>query len=184
MESADGAIEVVIVTGPVGSGKSTVADVMRWTLVDQGVTCAAIDMDALRMVSPSPPADPFGEEIGYRNLASVWPNLVEAGVRAVMIATVVEDRAHSLAELRRAMPGGTVTIVRLNVPMDLVHARLTRRERTDHDRAWHLNRAPELQGIMERGAVEDVLVEVGDRTPEEVAAEIIERLGLAKPSGS
>jgi adenylylsulfate kinase-like enzyme len=179
MEAANGAIEVVIVTGPVGAGKSTVADVMRWTLVDQGVTCAVIDMDALRMVAPYPPGDPFGERIGHRNLASIWPNLVDAGVRAVMIATVVEDRAHSLAAHRAAMPGGKVTIVRLNVPMDLVKERLAHRERTPDDLAWSLNRAPELQGIMERGAVEDLLVEVGERTPEEVAEEIIARLGLA-----
>jgi adenylylsulfate kinase-like enzyme len=177
-------IPIVIVTGPVGSGKSTVADAMRWTLVDLGVACAAIDMDALRMVSPSPPGDPFGEVLGYRNLASVWPNLIEAGTRVVMIATVVEDRAHSLAEFRKALPGGAVTIVRLNTPMDLIHERLTRRERTEYDRAWHLNRAPELQGIMERGEVEDVLIEVGDRTPEDVAAEIIAHLGLARSISS
>lgn len=175
---------MVVVTGPVGSGKTTVVECLRWALVDLGVTCAAISQDVLRMVSPEPVGDPFGEELGYRNLASVWPNLVEAGATVVLIATVVEDRADSLARLGAVLPDGEITIVRLHVPMDLVHARLRHRERTPHGLAWHLSRSVELQDIMEAGAVEDVLIEVGPRTPEEVAAEIIRHLELGRRAGS
>ena len=175
---------VVVLTGPVGSGKTTVVECLRWALVDLGVTCAAVSQDALRMVSPEPVGDPFGEELGYRNLASVWPNLVRAGATVVLIATVVEDRAHSLARLGAALPGSKITIVRLAVPLDLVHARLRHRERTPSDLAWHLARSVELQQIMEARAVEDLLIEVGTRTPEDVAIEIIRRLDLGSPVGS
>jgi predicted kinase len=88
----------------------------------------------------------------------------------------VENRAQR-AEYERAMPGTDVTIIRLNVPLAVIVRRLEGRE-SDASIDWYRHRAPELQGIMERGEVEDVLIDVGERTPREVAAEIADRMGL------
>jgi adenylylsulfate kinase-like enzyme len=173
-------IPVVVITGPVGAGKSTVTEAIQEELAACGVTCAAIDQDYLRMVQPTPPGDRFGSQLGYRNLAAIWPNLLEAGVRVAVIADVVEDRAQSLAAYGAAMPGGTITIVRLDVPMPLILERLVPRERTPDGLAWSQSRAPELQAIMEAGAVEDILVNVGERTPREIAREIIDRVGIVQ----
>jgi predicted kinase len=171
-------IPVVVITGPVGAGKSTVTEAIQEELATRGVTCAAIDQDYLRMVQPTPPGDRFGSQLGYRNLAAIWPNLIEAGVRVVVIADVVEDRAQSLAAYGAAMPGGAITIVRLDVPIPLILERLVPRERTPDGLAWSQSRAPELQAIMEAGKVEDLLVDVGGRSPTEVAREIIDRVGV------
>ena len=171
-------IPLIVITGPVGAGKTTVADTMQLHLAHRGIVTAFIDQDALRMVQPTPPGDRFGAQLGYDNLAAIWPNLVRAGVQVVVIADVVEDRQESRCAYLTAMPGAEPTIVRLNVPMNLVFSRLRHRERTPQDLAWSLNRAPELQEIMEAGAVEDLLIDVGQRSPEEIANEIIDRLGL------
>jgi chloramphenicol 3-O-phosphotransferase len=135
-----------------------------------------IDQDYLRWVYPEPDGDPFAAQLGYRNLAAIWPNLRDVGVSCVVIADVVEDRLQR-AEYERAMPGTAVTIIRLDVPMPLIVRRLEGRE-SDTSIDWYRHRAPELHGIMERGQVEDMLIDVGERAPHEVAAEIAERMGL------
>jgi predicted kinase len=171
-------VPVIVITGPVGAGKTTVMEAMSALLEARGVCHAAIDQDALRMVRPRPPGDRFGVRVGYGNLQAIWPNLLQAGITCAAIADVVEDRAEALAFYAEAMPGAAVTIVRLDVPLDLVHARLAQRERTPAGLAWSQARAPELQAIMERAGVEDVLVEVGSRSPEEVALDVLQRCAV------
>jgi hypothetical protein len=110
-----------------------------------------VDMDALRWLYPAVEGDRFSSGLGFRNLAAIWPHLIEAGARSVILADVVEDPAQ-VAAFEALMPGSKVTVVRLDVPMDLIHERLAGRE-SGESLEWHLNRAPELQGIMERAGV-------------------------------
>ncbi len=172
------AIPVIVITGTVGAGKTTVMGTMSEMLESRGIRHAAIDQDALRMVHPYPDGEPFGATVGYRNLAVLWPNLVGYGVRCVIIADVVEDMASSEAAYVAAMPGTKVTVVRLVVPMPWILARLGWRE-TGASLAWSKHRAPELHGIQERANVGDIVIDVGERTPGEVAEEILGRLDLA-----
>jgi predicted kinase len=172
-----GDIPVIVITGPVGSGKSTVMDALSLLIGARGLRHAAIDQDYLRVVHPYPDDEPFGATVGYLNLAAIWPNLLDYGVRCVVIADVVEDRAASLAAYSAAMPGTTIAVVRLNVPIVVIRQRLEGRE-TETTIDWHRKRAPELQGIMERGKVEDVLIDVGERTPHDVALEILDKLDI------
>ncbi len=74
-----------------------------------------------------------------------------------------------------AMPGTRVTVVRLVVPIPLVLERLDGRE-TGESLAWSQHRAPELHGIQERARVGDVVIDVGQRSPGEVAEEIMQRM--------
>lgn len=169
-------IPAVVITGPVGSGKSTIVDAMSELLGSWNVPHAAIDMDYLRWVFPHPPGDPFAAQLGYRNLAAFWPNLKDARVRCVLLADVVESR-EQVTEYASAMPGTTVVIVRLDVPLPVILDRLEGRER-ESTIEWYRNRAPELQGIMEREKVGDIVIDAGDRDPDDVAQEILERLRL------
>jgi chloramphenicol 3-O-phosphotransferase len=171
-------IPVIVVTGPVGAGKSTVAAAISEILERREIRHAMIDQDYLSWVLPSPVGDRFAARLGFRNLAAIWPNIREVEPRCVILATVVEDREQSLADYREALPGTVVTIVRLDVPIPVILERLEGRESADSIE-WFRKRAPELQGIMERGRVEDVLIDVGYRSPAEVAEEVVKRLGVA-----
>jgi adenylylsulfate kinase len=170
-------IPLVVITGPVGSGKSSVAGALSKVLADNNTAHAVIDMDHLRIARPTPPDDPFGEAGGRRNLAAMWPLIVADRAQAVVLADVVEDRNEYLGAFAELLPGVSVTIVRLAVPMALILRRIQAREPPETV-AWYLARAPELLAIMQRGPVEDMLVEVGERTPAEVAAEVFERVAL------
>lgn len=131
-------------------------------------------MDQLRVGYPRPVGDPFGARSGWRNLGLLWPALLADGACCLLLADVVEDRAGYLSDCAHWLPGSVVTIVRLDVPMPLVLRRIQAREGADSV-DWHLQRAPELQLIMERGQVEDELIDVQARTPTEVAAELLAR---------
>jgi energy-coupling factor transporter ATP-binding protein EcfA2 len=175
-------IPALVITGPVGAGKSTTASALSELLSQHEIRHAVIDEDYLRWVYPHPEGDRFGMQLGLRNLAAIWPNLRETGLACIILADVVEDRAQ-VAEYEAAMPGTTVTVVRLDVPMPIIIRRLEGRE-SDTTIDWYRHRAPELQGIMERGRVEDLLIDVGDRPPHDVAREIALRTHLLAPDPS
>lgn len=175
-EHSAGTVPVVVVTGPVGAGKSTVAAALCEVLAARDVRTAYVDMDYLRWLHPAHAHDRFSSRLGFRNLAAIWPNLLAAGASCVVLADVVEDMAQR-AMYEELMPGSVVSIVRLNVPLGLIHQRLASRESGD-DLEWHRQRAPELQGIMEAAAIGDLVIEVGPRDPADVATDIANRLGL------
>jgi len=170
-------IPLILITGTVGAGKTTVMWALSEALEAKDIRHAAIDQDALRMVHPYPDNEPHGATVGRRNLAAIWPNLLDYEVRCVLIADVVEDMADARTAFVGTMPGTRVTVVRLDVPLSLVLERLERRE-SGAGLEWHQRRAPELHGIQERAGVGDLVIDVGERSPEEVAAEILERLDL------
>jgi adenylylsulfate kinase len=174
-------IQAIVITGPVGAGKSTTAAEVSRLLEGWSVRHALFDMDYLRWVYPSPEGDPFAAALGMENLAAIWPNVVDVGVSSVILADVVESR-NQTSEYERAMPGAVVRVVRLDVPIDQIAPRLKERE-TEETIEWYLKRAPELQGIMDREGVGDIVIDVGTRSATEVALEIIERTGIGRETG-
>ena len=115
--------QVVVITGPVGTGKTTAADALAEFLADQGQAVAMIDLDSLRAVWPANPDDPFHAQLGIANLTAIWPNLAERGVHYLLLTDAVEHPGQR-DDYQRAVPGARVTIVRLEVPLDIVHDRL------------------------------------------------------------
>ncbi len=168
--------QAIIITGPVGSGKTTVMATITEILEEQNRPCAGVDMDHLRWFYPKQPGDPFGGEVGRKNLAFVAANYRSMGVSIIAIADMVEsdDDRQKLAE---ALPDFEVHVVRLRVPLSLVEERLRQRETIDR-LPWYLDRAPELESIMDARNIGDTVIEVGERTPREVALEICRRVGI------
>ena len=168
-------LPVILITGPVGVGKTTVAFEVSALLEAAGVAHAVVDMDALRSCHPAPPGDRFNEALGLRNLAAIWPNFRAAGAGRVLLADVVESR-DELPRYREAIPGAAITVVRLCASLETLTARVRRRE-SGALLAWHLERTAELAAQMERDQLEDFAVETDGRAVAEVAREILERCG-------
>ena len=172
-------IPVLIVTGPVGAGKTTVAAAISAELERRDVAHAWVDVDQLAQCFPRPADDPFHGRLAMRNLAAVGRNAIAAGAGRLILPCVIEDAAGRNA-IVAAIPGAELTVVRLGVRPETVAARLRGRE-SGESLAWHLRRAPELTAIMERNGIGDLMVETDGRTPEELALEI---LGLVGWSGA
>lgn len=167
------AVPLLIVTGPVGVGKTTVAAAVSDLLDRAAIPHAMVDADHLRWSYPSPPADPFRVALGLRNLAAVWANYRAAGADRLVLADVVETR-DELTGYRAAVPGAAPIVVRLTAPLPTIERRLAGRDAGDA-LAWHRRRAAELAAIMARNRVEDLLIETADRAPAEIAREALAR---------
>ncbi len=166
--------QAIIFTGPVGSGKSSTAKALAELLEHNDISCALIDMDALHWFHPTPEGDPFGSEVGFRHLTQMTDTWRELNIPLLILADVIETSAE---EHQRCMPDYPVRVIRLEVAFDRLEARLQSRE-PEAQVPWHLDRARELQEIMERNAIGDVVVSVKDESPEEIALQVAKQLGF------
>lgn len=163
-------ISVVVVTGPVGVGKTAVTWEMAEVLDERGVNYLRFDADAVHY-RPHPPDDRFGEQAMLQVLEYTWRLLRS---ERVILPKVVETRAW-IDRYRAVIPDAEVTVVRLTAPRELVADRVRERE-IGAGLDWHLARAIELEEHWNAHPVEDVLVEnVG--TVRDVALEVLARVG-------
>lgn len=178
--ATDHSVPVVVITGPVGVGKTTTANAMSELLEAHEIAHTLVDMDALRQTFPRPPGDQHNVRLGMRNLADLARNAREAGSRHFVLADVVTlpgDRDG----YREAIPNARITVIRLLAPVERIHERIMARNAGGTGNAgwlaWEKNRAAELIGIMDANDVADLTVDTSGRTPRAVAREIAIRLG-------
>ncbi len=164
-------IPVIVITGPVGVGKTTVASALSDRLIATNEPHALIDMDQLRQSYPRPAGDRFNMALGLRNLAALWANYRAAGAECLILADIVES-PDDVEAYRAAVPNAEVTVVRLLASADTVGQRLAQRE-TGASLRWHQQRAAELVALMEKEAIGDVLVETDEKTALDIADEIL-----------
>src|SRR5580704_9069690 len=67
-------VPVLVITGPVGVGKSTIAAEAAWLLRQADVPHALVDLDRIEQCWPVPADDPGNERVSHRNLACMWAN--------------------------------------------------------------------------------------------------------------
>ncbi len=167
---ATATVPLLIISGSMGAGKTTVLSEASDLLAEAGVAHAAIDLDWLAIMHPQ--RDPHGGRLVFANLAAVWPTYATAGADRLIVARVVEDQAE-LDQYRSAVPGAQPIVCRLTAPIELMRERLRVREPGMFlDQA--LARASELDGILERAGVEDFVVDNGPgRSVGEVARQVL-----------
>jgi DNA polymerase III delta prime subunit len=168
-------VPVLLFTGPVGVGKTTVAAEASGLLSDRGIRHALVDLAHIGLRFPAPADDPWNEQLVHANLASMWSNFERTGAQRLILSRVLETRA-LLARIETAVPGAVVSVVRLRAPLDVLHARILARESGRNPR-WYLDAASSLATTMEHERVEDHVVDNVDRPAAEVAAEALGLVG-------
>jgi len=111
-----------------------------------------------------------------RNVESLAANYLEAGADRLVLAGVCE----SWADRRRYEAALTVPLVvcRLHATPAVLASRLrTRHLEEPAELAWHLDRAPELDAILDTARVADTDVPTDSRTPLDVAVEVLRLIG-------
>ena len=96
--------DVLIVSGSLGSGKTTVMSEASDLLCAAGVDHAAIDLDALTVGHLLHAAS-----LTRRNLAAIWHNYAAFGIRRVLLAGAI-DTAARLDEVRDSIPDAHLVI--------------------------------------------------------------------------
>jgi ribose 1,5-bisphosphokinase PhnN len=172
-------VPTIVVTGPVGVGKTTVVGEMGLLLRDATVAHAMVDFDHLTACYPRPADDDrWGTKLGLMNLAALWKNYEQSGARRLLIARVIESRSE-LDGFRGAVPGADIVVARLRAAPETLQARVRQRG-PGRAMEWHLNRALALAPLMDAQRVEDLLIETDGRDATSIARDILLRVGWLK----
>jgi predicted kinase len=150
---------VLLVTGTVGVGKTTIAKATCRQLAEVGDAHALVDLDQLSELWPPPEGDPFNRQVTATNLQSVATNFGRAGARSLVLAGVVANQ-DDVRILERAV-GQRISIVRLTATAEVIQARLHVRH-GDLDPtglAWHVARAPVLSAVIDASDIPMAVVD-------------------------
>ena len=134
---------------------------------------AAIDLDALGLAHL--PSAASNDGVMYRNLQSVCENYSSLGVRRLLLARAMEDRAE--LELCRGIISATNTVVcRLTASIEAMQQRVNMRE-SGVSQGEYVARVAKLNVILDRARLEDFTVSSESRSLTEVAHEMLVKAG-------
>jgi adenylylsulfate kinase len=157
----------ILVTGPVGSGKTTVLYALDELLAERPEPYALVDLDWLSWVRPA--ADTITVREALReNLAALRETYRRARVERFVLSRALAT-GEELDEIADALSGAELVVVRLVVPRATLEARLRAR-----DNGAQL--AEHLAMLDEPPAFEAHEIDA-DRPAAEVAGEILRRAG-------
>lgn len=173
MNAREPIVPVLNIIGPVGIGKSSVADAISEILESEYMfPHAVVDLDHVRRASPTPTEDPFHMELGFKNLAALWNNYQSVGAKCLIVPSVMESTEH-LDKLRLSVPGADVFVVRLVASLEVNHARIRGRETDADSLNWHLRRSTQLARELAEKKLEDIIVDTDSKETLEIGREII-----------
>jgi len=115
-----------LVTGPIGVGKTAVLREADAILVEAGSEHATIEPEEIARC--------------HQNLAALWSKFVAVGASRLLLAALPEQRP-DLRFVSQAIPGATITVVRLDAPVSVLERRIRMREPASPDelagaRSW------------------------------------------------
>jgi hypothetical protein len=173
--AANGAVteSLLIITGAMGAGKTSVLGEASDILALRHIAHAAIDLDALGLAHL--PSAASNDGVMYRNLQSVCKNYASLGVSRLLLARAMEDRAE--LELCRDVISATNTVVcRLTASIEAMQQRVKMRESGVSQRKY-VARVAKLNAILDRARLEDFIVTSENRSLTEVALEMLVNAG-------
>ena len=166
-------VPVLLVTGPVGVGKSVVLHEADSLLIETGVQHASVELEEIARCWTEASATARASFVS-QNLAALWTNFALAGVTRLLLSGLVQRRSEA-QRISEAVPGARLTVVRLHAPLAVLEARIRLREpgspdgELDGARWWTMHFQAEHP--------EDHVVESDQRRPREIAGEVLRLAG-------
>jgi hypothetical protein len=164
---------LLIITGSMGAGKTSVLAEASDILALRKVVHAAIDLDALGLAHL--PSAGGTDSVMYRNLESVCGNYASLGVTRLLLARAMESLAE-LESCRRIVSAANTSVCRLTASIAEMQQRIRTRETGTQQRQF-VDRVAILDAILNRAAVEDFVVVNEYRSLSDVAQEMLIKAG-------
>ena len=157
-------VRALLLTGPVGVGKTAIAIEVGTQLAREGRHPAVLDLDWLAWLENR--VGLSAEDLILRNLRAVWPNFLAAGADSAVVARMVVG--NEFQERVAAVLGASVTVVRLTASAEVLRQRVMRRD-AGAELAEHLEMIAGGRGRPTEGGR---VIDTSGRTIAEVAAEV------------
>lgn len=163
-------VELLILHGPPGAGKTSVAQTMSEILRQRDIANAVIDMDYLAKIYPR-------KHIGimYKNLASIWPNYEAIGGIKIIIPTYMQVGEYEI--ITEAAPAKSTQVCEVLAPTSVLEERIKEREKREFQIKLHLDY---LYQYDSNGPTKEQItftVTNHNKTKEETALEILQKAG-------
>lgn len=162
---------VIVITGNMGAGKTTILAEASDLLTGAGIVHAAIDLD---MFGIGHLPEEAWRDLPYRNLSCVWQNYAAAGASRLLIAEAVESR-RELSRIQEAVPGAAIVVCRLDAKLETLRRRVAQRE-IGVLRDTFVERVDQLQVLIERAQLESfTLATDKERSVTDIAQDMLRR---------
>jgi hypothetical protein len=169
------AVEVLLITGPAGIGKSTLCWEIGAQLAAAKVPHAIIETDELDRVFPRPTAEqlaalrPGTSDVSALNLGAMWKTYRALGHTRLVMSGVMLDLDADCRWITSAIPDARITTVRLVGSESTLMHRLDQREIGSGRDAQARRSLRQLKRISEETPGAAIIVPTDDKTPTELA---------------
>jgi hypothetical protein len=169
------ALRVILVTGTVGVGKTSVLVEIGEVLDGRDEPYALVDLDWLAWLRPDPTGGATVLGVLAENLGHVSATFRRAGVERLVLARAIRHGAE-VAAIREALGPCDLTVARLVASHGVVEERLRRRD-SGAQLAEHLAEAAAFAAEAEDADLGDMVVPTDDIGAAEAARVILQRAG-------
>jgi adenylylsulfate kinase len=165
--------QVIVISGSMGAGKTTVMAEASDVLAHSGRVHAAVDLDTLGIAHL--PERASIADVTYANLRSVGANYAAAGVSRLLVAAAVESRG-DLERMRDALHAFEIIVCRLRAPLATMEERVRLREPGMYQQEF-VGRVANLERRLDAAALEAFTLINDGRPVTDVARELLVRAG-------
>ena len=163
---------MLLITGAVGVGKSSVADVLYDKISNnKEATIALINFDELTYYSPRPKDDPYGTKMGLKNLEKIWQNYNMAGINNLIIPYVIESQA-DIDDFTSCIVNANVYVVVLRANFETLKNRIISRP-LSWDVDWHIKRAKQQIKIYQQSNIGNLYIDTNSKSLKDIAQTIM-----------
>ncbi len=183
----DDQIEILLLTGPAGVGKSTLSWEISARLAEAGIAHAAIESDELDRIFPRPSRQdlerlsPGTIDVSALTLKAIWSTYKELGSKRLILSGVMIHLDFDRRWITSAIPGARFTVVRLMATEENIASRLARRE-TEGSMEDQLGRSLRQMNRMATETGKDILyINTDGRTASEITDDVLARIDWLQP---
>lgn len=181
-------IEILLITGPAGVGKSTLSWEIGRRLEESGTAHAIVESDELDRVYPKPTAEqlerllPGCRDVSAVNLAALWSTYHALGHTKLVMSGVMLHPQFDRRWILQAIPDASITVVRLLASDEVLTERVTRREigsGATEQLQRTLRQAHRMAG---EEASDTIRIRTDGHTPIELAEVVLRQVGWLAPA--